>query len=380
METIPQDRNRYVSPTAPAGMGMLIAGGGTGGHLFPGIAIAEEFRRRSPDHRVLFVGTQRGIEARLLPALGYPLRTLNLEGVKGRGLRNTLAAIQKIPGSLRDSFRILKEFQPAIVVGVGGYASGPAVLAARILSIPTAIAEQNAYPGLTNRILGRFADRIFLAFAASQPWFSPTRSQVTGNPTRAAFGEDSEKGRTDPRPRFTLLIFGGSQGAHALNRIVCEALPELAPLKDRLRFIHQTGEKDLGFVTEAYGQGGFTAEVSAFIMDMASAYGEADLLICRAGATSLAEITAAGKASLLVPFPFAVSDHQTKNAEVLSRAGAAEVYEEKELHGLRLATAITRLALDPQAVRKMETAAAALGNRRAAVVIVDACLTLADKH
>jgi UDP-N-acetylglucosamine--N-acetylmuramyl-(pentapeptide) pyrophosphoryl-undecaprenol N-acetylglucosamine transferase len=354
---------------------MIIAGGGTGGHLFPGIAIAEEFLSRSAEHRLLFIGTARGIEARLLPTLGYPLETLTVEGIKGRGLRKTLAALVKIPGSLRESFRILAAFRPAVVVGVGGYASGPAVLAARLMGIPTAIAEQNAFPGLTNRILGRWVDRIFLTFSVSERWFAPNRCQVTGNPIRAAFREENEvQGRTDPR--FTVLIFGGSQGAHALNRIVCDSLAALAPLKDRLRFLHQTGEKDLSFVNEAYRQSGFTAEVSPFIMDMAAAYRQADLLVCRAGATSLAEITVAGKASLLVPFPFAVNDHQTKNAEVLAQAGAAEIMPEKELDGLRLAAAITRLALDPASIGRMARAAAALGNRRAAATIVDACLAL----
>ncbi len=354
---------------------MVIAGGGTGGHLFPGIAIAEEFLRRQSDHRLLFIGTERGLEKRLLGKMGLPLQTLRVEGIKGRGLLRTLAAFGKIPGSLRDSFRILKEFQPAVVVGVGGYASGPAVLAARLMGTPTAIAEQNAFPGLTNRILGRFVDRIFITFAASQRWFPKGRTQVTGNPIRAAFLDQPPKEEKTERS-FTLLIFGGSQGAHALNRIVGEALPTLAPLKDRLRFIHQTGEKDLEEVRKVYRQGDFAAEVSPFIMDMAATYREADLILCRAGATSLAEITAAGKASLLVPFPFAVNDHQTGNAEVLARAGAAEMFAEKDLDGPKLAAAIERLHGDPAALRKMETAAAALGNRRAAEDIVDACLAL----
>jgi UDP-N-acetylglucosamine--N-acetylmuramyl-(pentapeptide) pyrophosphoryl-undecaprenol N-acetylglucosamine transferase len=366
------------------GLGMIVAGGGTGGHLFPGIAIAEEFLRRAPENRILFIGTERGIEKKLLGKMGVPLRMLTVEGIKGRGLLRTAVALRKIPGSLLNSFRILGEFQPDVVVGVGGYASGPAVLAARLMRIPTAIAEQNALPGLTNRILGHFADRIFLTFAASQRWFPKRRTRVTGNPIRAAFLDlRREEGRSDPR--FTLLIFGGSQGAHALNRIVCEALEDLAPLKDRLRFVHQTGEKDLQAVTEAYRERGFEAAVLPFIMDMAAVYREADLLLCRAGATSLAEITAAGKASLLVPFPFAVNDHQTLNAEVLVRAGAAEMVAEKDLNGPRLAGAIERLYGDPAAIRKMEAAAAALGNRRAAEDIVDACLELihdrqADAH
>jgi UDP-N-acetylglucosamine--N-acetylmuramyl-(pentapeptide) pyrophosphoryl-undecaprenol N-acetylglucosamine transferase len=354
---------------------MIIAGGGTGGHLFPGIAIAEEFLRRDPAHRVLFIGTERGLEKKILDRWGFPLRTLKVEGLQGRGPVRIPASLLKIPGGLLASFRILRWFQPAIVVGVGGYASGPAVLAARLMGLKTAIAEQNAFPGLTNRILGRFADRIFVTFLASSRWFPAGRTRVTGNPIRAAFLTDqTETGGRDPR--FTLLIFGGSQGAHAINRIVMEALGSLEHLKEQIRFIHQTGEKDRETVAQAYRERGFAAEVSPFIMDMATAYRQADLLLCRAGATSIAEITAGGKAAVLVPFPFAVNDHQTQNAEVLARAGAAEMIPEKGLDGRRLAAVIERLCLHPEEIKKMETASAALGNVRAAAAIVDGCLEL----
>ncbi|MCE5283754.1 MAG: undecaprenyldiphospho-muramoylpentapeptide beta-N-acetylglucosaminyltransferase [Deltaproteobacteria bacterium] len=362
-------------PPAPAGgLGMVVAGGGTGGHLFPGIAVAEEFLRRGSTHRVLFIGTERGIEKRVLPELGLPLRTLRVEGIKGRGIRRSLGALVKIPAGLAASFKIIGEFHPAIVLGVGGYASGPAVLAARLIGIPTAVAEQNALPGLTNRILGRFADRIFLTFEASRRWFPEARTMVTGNPIRSAFlagGMERQKGDA-----FTVLVFGGSQGASAINRIVTEALDDLAPLRERLRFIHQSGEKERGAVEAAYCRKGFTAKVLAFIMDMAAAYREADLLICRAGATSIAELTAAGKAAILIPFPHAVNDHQTRNAEVLAAAGAAELIVEKGLTGRHLAGIIERFSRDPESVRKMERAAAALGNRHAAETIVDACLEL----
>jgi UDP-N-acetylglucosamine--N-acetylmuramyl-(pentapeptide) pyrophosphoryl-undecaprenol N-acetylglucosamine transferase len=357
------------------GQGMVVAGGGTGGHLFPGIAIAEEFLRRDASHRVLFIGTERGVEKRILPPLGYPLQTLSVEGIKGRGILRSLTAFAKLPGGLAASFRILREFSPAIVVGVGGYASGPAVLAARLMGIPTAIAEQNAFPGLTNRILGRVADRVFLTFAGSQRWFPEEKTRVTGNPIRTAFlARETRKMKEEGV--FTVLIFGGSQGAHAINRIVTEALDDLMPLKGRLRFIHQAGAKDSGWLATAYRERGFQANVLPFIVDMAAAYRAADLLICRAGATSIAEITAAGKAAILIPFPFAVNDHQTQNAEVLARAGAAEMVAERNLNGTQLAGMIERYTRDPAAVRKMETAAAALGNRRAAEAIVDACLAL----
>jgi UDP-N-acetylglucosamine--N-acetylmuramyl-(pentapeptide) pyrophosphoryl-undecaprenol N-acetylglucosamine transferase len=356
---------------------MIIAGGGTGGHLFPGIAIAEEFLRRDPTGRVLFIGTERGLEKRVLGGLGLPLETLKVEGLQGRGPVRILGSLLKIPGSLLASFRILRAFRPAIVVGVGGYASGPAVLAARLLGIKTAIAEQNAFPGLTNRILGRFVHRIFVTFPESVRWLPAGRTRITGNPIRIAFLAEKPAEEKDD-PRFTLLIFGGSQGAHAINRVVMEALGSLGHLKDQLRFIHQTGEKDRETVAQAYREGGFAAEVSPFIPDMASAYRTADLLLCRAGATSIAEITAGGKAALLIPFPFAVNDHQTQNAELLARSGAAQMIPEQELNGRRLAAVIERLYRHPEEIKQMETASASMGNIRAAAAIVDACLELVE--
>ncbi len=369
-------KNRGRSPRS-RGLGMIIAGGGTGGHLFPGIAIAEEFLQRNPSHRILFIGTERGLEKKILGGLGLPLRTIRVEGIKGRRPIQTTGALTKLPGSLVASFRILREFSPDIVVGVGGYASGPAVLAARFMGMKTAIAEQNAFPGLTNRILGNFTDRIFLAFSASQRWFPKGRTVVTGNPIRAAFLAE-RPGEEKDCPLFTILIFGGSQGAHAINQIVSEALDGLMKLKDQLFFIHQTGESDREAVTDAYETRGFTAEVTPFIMDMAGAYRRADLLLCRAGATTIAEITAGGKASILIPFPFAVNDHQTRNAEVLSRAGAAEVIAEKDLSGPLLASLVERLYRTPEAVRKMAASAAKMGNPNAAKDIVDACLVLLE--
>jgi UDP-N-acetylglucosamine--N-acetylmuramyl-(pentapeptide) pyrophosphoryl-undecaprenol N-acetylglucosamine transferase len=245
------------------------------------------------------------------------------------------------------------------------------------MGLATAIAEQNAFPGLTNRLLGRFADRIFVAFSDSQRWFPKKRSLVTGNPIRAAFLADRPMEPESLHP-FTILVFGGSQGAHAINRMVSEALEHLRHLKDRLRFIHQTGESDREAVAEAYWKRGFTAEVTPFIMDMAAAFRKADLLLCRAGATTIAEVTAGGKASILIPYPFAVNDHQTQNAEILSRAGAAEVIAEKDLSGPQLAALLERLYLNPEAVRKMAAAAAGMGKPNAAKDIVDACLALTE--
>jgi len=355
----------------------VIAGGGTGGHLFPGIAIAEAFLKRDPANEVLFIGTERGIEKRVLSQIGYQLSTLNVEGIKGRGLKKAPGAFLKIPLSLGQSYRILHDFSPQVVIGVGGYASGPAVLMAFLMGIPTAIAEQNALPGLTNRILGRFVKRVFLSFPDKGHWFSSWKCLVTGNPVRSSFRDavrqQAEKKRTD---RFTLLIFGGSQGAHVVNMAVLEALDDLQDIKDELMFIHQTGNNDYQQVLEAYGTHGLAADVRPFIMDMPAVYKQADLLICRAGATSLAEITATGKASILIPFARAVDDHQTRNAEVLVDAGAAKMIAEADLTGKTLADVIRQLYREPHLVSTMEQNAMKLGNWRAAEDIVDACIAL----
>ena len=356
-------------------MRIVIAGGGTGGHLFPGVAIAEEFRRRDAATDVLFIGTRRGLEARVLPQIGFPLAELDVEGVKGRGILRSLAALAKVPRSLLASRRILRGFAPDVVIGVGGYASGPAVLAARCMGLPTAIAEQNAIPGETNRILGRFADRVFVSFPETARWFRPGKVRVTGNPIRAAITAGRRRDRKPGEP-FTVLVFGGSQGAHRINRAVLEALPHLADMQERLRIIHQTGTDDLEMVTKGYRDRSMRAEVLPFITDMASAYGEADLLICRAGATSIAEITASGKAAVFIPFPHAVNDHQTKNAELLVNRGAAEMIPERDLSGERLSGIIRRLAGNPAALEEMGRRAAELGNARAAADIVDECMDL----
>jgi len=354
---------------------VIIAGGGTGGHLFPGIAIAEEFLRRDGDHRILFVGTNKGIEKRVLGNLGFALQTIDIEGIKGKGRRKTMDAALRIPGSLIQSFRIIRTFAPDLIIGVGGYASGPVVLMARLMNIRTAIAEQNASPGLTNRILGKIADRIFVSFAQTACWFQAGKVFVSGNPIRQQFF--TEAGHSEGgKEMFTILVFGGSQGAQAINRAVLEAMNELAPLRDRLRIIHQTGSNDREAVADAYRAMGVKAEVLPFIMDMAAAYRAADLLICRAGATSIAEITAAGKAAILIPFPFAVEDHQTKNAEVLVQAGAAEMIPEKDLTGARLASAVQRYYKNPEHLREMETRSAGMGNIRAAKDMVDVCLAM----
>ncbi|MEI7638405.1 MAG: undecaprenyldiphospho-muramoylpentapeptide beta-N-acetylglucosaminyltransferase [Syntrophus sp. (in: bacteria)] len=360
---------------------MMIAGGGTGGHLFPGIAIAEAFLKKDRENEVLFVGTDRGLEKRVLKDLGYSLETLDIEGIKGRSWKRSMQAAFKIPGSMMQAYTIISKYSPDVVIGVGGYASGPTVLTAHFMGIKTAIAEQNALPGVTNRILSKFVDKIFLSFPDRGQWFPEARSVVTGNPIRASFAAAPKmpKKKEEEEP-FQILIFGGSQGAHAINMAVLAAAAELERSREKLKFVHQTGERDVQEIKDAYKSLNMSAEVHPFIMDMAKAYQEADLLICRAGATSVAEITATGKAAILVPFPFAINDHQTKNAEILVHAQAAIMIPEKDLSGRHLADTIERLIGNPATIEDMGRRSKALGNFRAADDVAEACIKMATSQ
>lgn len=360
-------------------MRVVIAGGGTGGHLFPGIAIAEEILARGNTHRIIFIGTKKGIEHRILRQLGYELQEIDIEGVKGRGLKALIKVTYQIPHSMWQSRQILKRFCPDAVIGVGGYASGPAVVTARIMGIPTAIAEQNAVPGITNRILSKFANLIFVTYAETKDWFPQSKVIVSGNPIRKVFAAWRAQAQEEKQYR-QLLIFGGSQGAEAINKNVIAMMPQLQKMKDKLRVLHQTGDREVETVRRAYEQFELDAQVTPFIVNMADAYAAADLIICRAGATSLAEITAAGKAAILIPYPWAANDHQTKNAEALASAGAAVIINEHELNGQKLFGVIDDLLANKQKLRQMEEASAKLGNIKAAAKIVDACMGLAGKR
>ncbi len=360
-------------------MRIVIAGGGTGGHLFPGIAVAEEFLRRDSANRVLFIGTQRGIEHRLLDKLGYELKRIDVEGLKGRGLTALIKGMYAIPKSMWQSRNILTAFAPDVVIGVGGYASGPAVITAWLMRIPTAIAEQNALAGNTNRILGKFVDKIFLTYEQSRSGFAAGKVLVTGNPVRAAFS--ASPGKTgEKKADRGILIFGGSQGAAAINKTVAAMTPLLAAIKDSIRIVHQAGENDCAMVSRAYAKYGIEAEVTPFIVDMVSAYAAADVIICRAGATSLAEITVAGKASILIPFPFAANDHQTLNAQAMVEAGAAAMIRQSELTEERLFAVLKNLLEDDRKIREMERKSKMLGRPDAAARMVDACLELVGKN
>jgi UDP-N-acetylglucosamine--N-acetylmuramyl-(pentapeptide) pyrophosphoryl-undecaprenol N-acetylglucosamine transferase len=361
-------------------MKLIIAGGGTGGHLFPGIAVAEEFLSRDPANEVLFVGTEQGIEARAVPAAGYRLELVSAAGIRGKnGFSQLKGGLMMLYGYTQ-SRKILKAFRPDLVLGVGGYASFPMMLAARGMQVPLFIHEQNAIPGFTNKFLARVADRVFITLEESAKFFPIKKILLTGNPLRRQILEQAaktagEKPRTGGQGRFRLLVFGGSQGAHAINMAMLDALPFLEQLKGKLEITHQTGEKDAEEVAEAYRRHGFDAVARPFIDDMAGAYQWADLVICRAGATTIAEVAACGKACLFIPFPHAVDDHQRRNAEALLKKQAGFMLLEHELTGEKLAGIIKELVDDPDTVRRTGLLAFGLARMDAARIIVDEMIT-----
>jgi UDP-N-acetylglucosamine--N-acetylmuramyl-(pentapeptide) pyrophosphoryl-undecaprenol N-acetylglucosamine transferase len=362
-------------------LSVVIAGGGTGGHLYPGIAVARELQRREPDAVVTFAGTARGIEARVIPREGFGLDFLRSAGLKGTSLAARARGLGLLPLGGLDAWRILSKRRPDLVIGVGGYSSGPVVLAAALRGIPTMLLEQNAVPGLTNRLLAKVVSAAAVTFDSTVSFFG-RRAFVAGNPIREEFlsttasnaAEGGGRGGAAPR----VLIFGGSQGAHAINMAMVEAAPRLAD-RGGAAITHQTGERDLERVRDGYRQAGLIARTEPFLYEMDREMKDADLIICRAGATTLAELTAAGKPSVLIPLPTAADDHQRKNAEVLQRAGAAEVIEQRDLSGAVLAERIAGLMSDPQRRERMAKAARALARPEAARVIVDRALELARR-
>jgi len=356
---------------------VLIAGGGTGGHLYPGIALAEEVVTRHHANQVVFVGTERGLEARVVPAAGYKLETIRAQGLKGKGLVGLLKGLFALPMAFVESIRILQRHKPDVVVGVGGYSSGPVVLAAALLGIPTAVQEQNALPGLTNKLLGRVVRVVFTAFEEARPFFPSRKVQLVGNPIRRKLMENFLRSRM-VHDKFSLLVFGGSLGARGINQRMIDALDHLQDLKDQLHIVHQTGKNDLETVRKGYADKGFEAQaqVVEFIEDMSSAYARAELVVCRAGATTLSELTVAKKASILIPFPFATDNHQEVNAQSLVQAGAALMFRESELTGEQLAREIRRLKEEPEKRRQMEKKAGLLGRPEAAKELADVLVDL----
>ncbi len=349
-------------------MKVLIAAGGTGGHIYPGIAVAKEIMRRDPESEVLFVGTARGLEIRIVPENGFQLSLINSTGLKNVGMVGKLKGLSVLPKSFVEARKIIRQFRPHVVVGAGGYVSGPVLLMAAIMGVPTLVMDSNALPGFTNRQLARFVEKAALTFEEALPFFGK-KGVVTGNPVRTEFFDVPPKERTD---EFHVLIFGGSQGARAINTAMVGALPHLAEFEDKLTVTHQTGESDFENVKGAYSASQFAmADVRPFISDIFVEFGKADLIICRAGATTCAEVSAAGKAAIMVPLPTAADDHQRKNAEALVRAGAAKMILQSDLTGESLANSIKELIEAPEIITEMESAARKLGRPDAAIVTVD---------
>jgi UDP-N-acetylglucosamine--N-acetylmuramyl-(pentapeptide) pyrophosphoryl-undecaprenol N-acetylglucosamine transferase len=351
-------------------MRVLIAAGGTGGHIYPGIAVAKEVMRRSPQSEVRFVGTARGLETRLVPQAGFELLLIESAGLKNVSLAARLRGLLVLPKSFFAARRLIREFRPEIVVGAGGYVSGPVLLTAAMMRVPTLVMESNALPGFTNRKLARFVRRAAVTFEAALPYFRG-KGVVTGNPVRREFFDIRRKSRD--ATRFSVLVFGGSQGARAINEAMVAALPHLEKERDALRIKHQTGETDFEKIRAGYMDAGWgeQAEVRPYIDDMVAEFAAADLIICRAGATTTAELVAAGKAAIMIPFPQAADDHQRKNAEALQEAGAARMILQRELTGERLAAEIAQLVQSPDELTGMEEAGRKLARGDAAAATVD---------
>jgi UDP-N-acetylglucosamine--N-acetylmuramyl-(pentapeptide) pyrophosphoryl-undecaprenol N-acetylglucosamine transferase len=347
-------------------LAVVIAGGGTGGHLYPGLAVAREIVRQRPDAVVTFAGTSRGLEATVVPREGFALDVIRSAGLKGRSLVARLRGVAILGPSARDAWAVVSRRRPSVVVGVGGYSSGPVVLIAAIRRVPTMVLEQNAVPGLTNRLLARVADAAAVSYDDTRSFFK--RAFVSGNPVRAEFFAVGEPAPLEGRgPR--LLVLGGSQGAHAINVAMVAASSLLAARLPNLTVVHQTGTKDLELVRAGYERSRLQARVEAFLDPVVEAVRDADLILCRAGATTLAELAASGRAPILVPFPAATDDHQTKNAEVLARAGAAVLIHERELSAEGLTEAIAALARDPARLRQMRSSVRAFARPNAAADI-----------
>ncbi|MDZ4185696.1 MAG: undecaprenyldiphospho-muramoylpentapeptide beta-N-acetylglucosaminyltransferase [Desulfuromonadales bacterium] len=358
-------------------MRMLLAGGGTGGHLFPAVALAQRLLETDATAQVLFIGTAKGIEATILPELGLPLETIKISGIAGRGWFERLRVAPALVQSVRQSLVILKKFQPNLVVGVGGYASGPVLIAARLAGVPFLIHEQNAEFGLTNRFLARWAQRICLSFppTADRPMPSE-RTVVTGNPVRHGMTAVGPI----PAAERTLLVFGGSRGAQAINDAVVAAIPALRQLCPELRIIHQTGSTDYDRIAAAYTALGLsTKDLSPFLQDMASAYAQAHLVMCRAGATTLAELTVTGRPAILIPYPYAAADHQTANARILAEQGAALLLPQSETTAATLATLLGNLLNDRPTLLRMGAIARALGQPAAVDKLLAECHSIARK-
>lgn len=346
---------------------MVVAGGGTGGHFFPGLAVAEAAVAQGDV--VTFVGSRTGIEARVVPARGFRFDPLDIHGVRGLGWRGVLRFAYQFPLALTRSWRMLREVSADVVLGLGGYGSVPVVLGAWLRGVPAVLMEQNVHPGMANRLLARVAARVCTTFIESDSFFPSNKAVRTGNPTREF------ETREGPDPEcFTVLVFGGSQGARSLNQAMTDAAPLLvSETGRRVRIVHQTGANDQQWVAESYRAAGLDAAVTSFIDDMGRAYARADLVVCRSGATTLAELASVGKAAILVPYPFAADDHQRHNADAVAARGAAEVILDRELTGERIALRIRHFVAHPDELATMGVAARTLATPSATSDVLQVC-------
>jgi UDP-N-acetylglucosamine--N-acetylmuramyl-(pentapeptide) pyrophosphoryl-undecaprenol N-acetylglucosamine transferase len=365
-------------------LSVLIAGGGTGGHLYPGIAVARALLEELPDTQIAFAGTAAGIEARVIPREGFALELIRAAGLKGKSIQSLARGMTMLPLGGLDAWQVISRRRPSVVVGVGGYSSVPVVMLAALRGIPTLLMEQNVVPGLTNRLLARVVDSAAVTYQESVPFFGK-KAFVAGNPVRAEFLRDRESSSgsgtgtegASNSDVVRLLVFGGSQGAHAINVAMVGAAPQLAASSPTVRITHQTGERDLEMVREGYRRVGLEARVEAFLYEMDREMKVADLVVSRAGATTLAELAASGKASILVPLPTATDDHQRRNAEALVRQGAAVMVVEREFTGDRVANEILELARNARRRSEIGIAARRLARPDAARVIAEKVASLA---
>jgi UDP-N-acetylglucosamine--N-acetylmuramyl-(pentapeptide) pyrophosphoryl-undecaprenol N-acetylglucosamine transferase len=349
-------------------MRLLIAGGGTGGHLFPALAIARAVAAEAPhDSSILFVGTRHGIEAKIIPQTEFPIRYITARGLRKTGLINTFRGVFEVPVAVFQSLSMIREFRPDFVLGVGGYASGPTVAAALLMGIPTGIQEQNSVMGTTNRMLARFVSHIFTSWDNTEPATAPGKTLLTGNPIREDLMEAVEPAPT--HEKFHLLVFGGSRGARSINLALANNLDMLAPLASRISILHQTGESAVEDVKTAYARAGIEADVREFIHEMGPAYQWADMVVCRSGASTLAELTALGKPAIVIPYPYAIGDHQTRNAQVLQARGAVKIVRDRDLKNGALAKEICSLVEAPDTLRAMADESRSLGKPEAARTI-----------
>ncbi len=354
---------------------LLLTGGGTGGHLFPAVATAEKVMAAMPDSRVLFIGTRRKLDRDSLERYGFAVKTIHSYGLKGKSIVELVKALLVLPLSLAESCCHVLRFKPDVVMGVGGYVTGPVVAAAWMLRKPTLIHEQNSVPGLANRLLGRLVDRICLSLPRSEQFFPAEKTVLTGNPVRQSI-IDSGAGPREKTARRTLLVLGGSQGAQAVNRLMVEAVTRNPGDFSSIRLIHQTGPTDEQMVSRAYAELGIEHQVSAFFTDMAALYRQADLIVSRAGATTLAEIGVVGTPAVLIPYPFAADNHQEQNGAWYVESGAAVLFLEQDLNGERLAREILDILTDEGRLAFMAAAMQKRGITDAAERIVDICLEL----